>query len=660
MSDEIVVEDLGFPDEQRYHDFSGIPGSSGAVYAGNLCNGGDAIQFRAEKPSGIVTTKPGGKRVKSVSVEWMQGLTGTRIDVYGRNSAYKSAGDLYDPNMKVLGSINKGSTTTLDVEGDYKYVGLRSYEASLKINKIIIVWETDRAGQVAKPVLSPADGTHFADSLTVTATCATAGAGLYYTTNGDAPTSSCAGFPAGGLTIKESTTLKVIASDGTLRDSEVAEATYTKGKAQPELAFEQDSYTVNTGGTVTVKAVSKPAATVTYSLTDSGGGAVESVDPETGEVKAGMVAGTATVTATVEENDGHAGAKAACTVNVVDQGNLSEEVALVAEKNGAHYAMMKTLHDGKKIDAAEVSVLNGKVVAERKDLYGWIVDQGAGTIRDPVEGKHVAPGSGNPDLSLKTGSPAKWDYSDGMWQCDGKDGRRRYIGLYFSPELKYFGLYLTEEHKYAAAGTMPVADGYRRDVASGHYGTVCLPHAVSAGDMAGAEFFSIAGKVTDKSTGKATSIVLEAVRALEAGTPYIFRATDSVLAVIYSGGEAGEAGTSNGLVGSFAGCSVDKDMFVITKDNKVRRCGERCSIGANRAYIDMEQVPEVEAAGAEERTISIGDGSTGISATPSDGGLSDVWTPGGVKVRHQTDAAGATLGLPRGVYVVNGRKVIVK
>ena len=84
--------------------------------------------------------------------------------------------------------------------------------------------------KVASPTFIPSSGTAFTESLTVTASCATEGATIYYTTNGDTPTTESEMLTADGVTINETTTIKAMAAmaDGSLAPSTVVEATYTK------------------------------------------------------------------------------------------------------------------------------------------------------------------------------------------------------------------------------------------------------------------------------------------------------------------------------------------------------------------------------------------------------------------------------------------------
>lgn len=427
-------------------------------------------------------------------------------------------------------------------------------------------------------------------------------------------------------------------------------AVKTAGKTQATLTFDSDAYSVNVGESLTVKATTNSSASVVYSSSDK---MIATVDENTGEVQAGNKAGTVTITATVTENDEYTGATATCTVNVVDPSALPEAKALVAEKDGVYYAMLNTT-DKSKLNASVATVLNGKVITDRSDLCGWYVDEENGTIQSISNNQYVAHGSGNTDLELQSNS-FKWDCRGGMWQCE-VSGSERAIG--YNSSTDKFGTYLVSDDTYPKAVVMPITEGYHRNVTSGDYGTICLPYAVVAEDMAGAEFFSIAGKIMKD--GEPQSIVLNQVTTLEAGVPYIFSATSDKLIAAYSGKAVAVAEEANGLNGSFEGQDVAEGMYLISAQNKVQLCGKGCKISGNRAYIDMNEVPEYSGeVGVNQRLISFED-ATGISETMVEGGLADVYTLSGVEVRHQVDESEATQGLPQGIYIVNGKKVVVK
>lgn len=129
-----------------YQDFSGKTVTSNAIYAGNASSGTDKyIQLRStNSTAGIVSTSSGGK-LKSVTIEWNSNTTADRtISVYGKNTAYTNASDLYNDDNKgeLLGEINTSNDNkTLTINGDYSFIGIRSKANAQYIDKIIIVWE---------------------------------------------------------------------------------------------------------------------------------------------------------------------------------------------------------------------------------------------------------------------------------------------------------------------------------------------------------------------------------------------------------------------------------------------------------------------------------------------------------------------------------------
>lgn len=428
-------------------------------------------------------------------------------------------------------------------------------------------------------------------------------------------------------------------------------AVKTAGKTQATLTFDSDAYSVNVGESLTVKATTNSSASVVYSSSDK---TIATVDENTGEVQAGNKVGTVTITATVTENDEYTGATATCTMNVVDPSALPEAKALVAgDKEGILHAMKNELGNT-RLNAMEVYSLNGKIIDEGKADIKWYIDIDNGTIQN-IDGMYVVFEDANDsDIKLSSKKGNSWYYKseDGSWNTKETDGR--FLG--YNEQITAFRTYSSSTYPKAVA--MPIVDGYIRSTTSGDYGTICLPYAVAAEDMAGAEFFSIAGKVMKGEEPQ--SIVLNQVTTLEAGVPYIFSATSDKLIAAYSGKAVAVAEEANGLIGSFEGQDVAEGMYLISAQNKVQLCGKSCKISGNRAYIDMNEVPEYSGeVGVNQRLISFED-ATGISETMVEGGLADVYTLSGVEVRHQVDESEATQGLPQGIYIVNGKKVVVK
>ena len=126
-----------------YINWSGKKSNSYAVYAGNSSkSNGGGIQLRSSESSGIVTTKSGGK-AKKIVVEWNNTTEGRTLDVYGKNSAYSAATDLYSASTQgtKLGSIVCGTSTVLEIDGDYEYIGLRSKSGAMYLTSISITWD---------------------------------------------------------------------------------------------------------------------------------------------------------------------------------------------------------------------------------------------------------------------------------------------------------------------------------------------------------------------------------------------------------------------------------------------------------------------------------------------------------------------------------------
>ena len=135
--------------DSGYTDWSGKsdPSGSEAVYAGNSNVGNDSIQIRTTNSnSGIVTTASGGN-IRKVQVTWNAATTAPRtLQVYGKNTPYESAADLYDEGKQgelIKTFLYDGSEATLSslIDGDYAYVGIRSLNNAQYISEIRLSYE---------------------------------------------------------------------------------------------------------------------------------------------------------------------------------------------------------------------------------------------------------------------------------------------------------------------------------------------------------------------------------------------------------------------------------------------------------------------------------------------------------------------------------------
>ena len=195
--------------------------------------------------------------------------------------------------------------------------------------------------------------------------------------------------------------------------------------------------------------------------------------------------------------------------------------------------------------------------------------------------------------------------------------------------------------------TMP----YTRDgLTVDNWGTICLPYDA---DVAGAQLYSIAGK--DKADSP-SFISLDPVESAKAGTPYIFQATSETLTATYTSAAHTDAKSENGLIGTYEaivpteGNDPLKGMYLLS-GGVVVKCGTGCSIAANRAYIDMSQVDVYTDNGENVKMLTVSGSTTGIRSMGDDQTENGViYNLAGQRVEKAT----------RGLYIVNGKKVLVK
>lgn len=245
VTDEMTAADLSAT-STSYKDFSDVSFESDAVYAGNSAKNSTDIQLRSKNSnSGIVTTASGGK---ILSVKITVGSGSNTVDVYGSNTAYESAADLYDTNKqgKKLGSVS--ATGTVSVSGDYKYVGVRANNGVVYLSSIEFTWNTSTAPTAAAPTFDPAGGTYIG-AQDITISSATEGATIYYTIDGSTPSTSSTKYTE-PITISANKTLKAIATKSGMNNSAVISADYTiLNVADAKTVAEGITYTEGVGTT---------------------------------------------------------------------------------------------------------------------------------------------------------------------------------------------------------------------------------------------------------------------------------------------------------------------------------------------------------------------------------------------------------------------------
>lgn len=213
------------------------------------------------------------------------------------------------------------------------------------------------------------------------------------------------------------------------------------------------------------------------------------------------------------------------------------------------------------------------------------------------------------DAGTITGTVSGW------WLNDNKNGGgdANNVGLTLKDYPGYYIFTLdgthNGEHGFGPTISVTYPTKYQRDgLAAGAWGTICLPGISNATYYPNATFYSIDHKVLNGSGDPISLVLVEETGELVAGRPYIFKmksADDFILS--YNGSE--DADNYRGLVGAIDAIDVSNMTALIGTTNVylltnvdgvgyVRKAAEGSSLGANKAYINMNNVPTTPLAGA--------------------------------------------------------------
>lgn len=123
----------------------------------------------------------------------------------------------------------------------------------------------------------------------------------------------------------------------------------------------------------------------------------------------------------------------------------------------------------------------------------------------------------------------------------------------------------------------------RTGLTAGDYGTICLPYAVAAENIAGADIYEFNGWQTGSNV-----VELDLVDAMEAGHPYIYQATASEATWRYLEQNYTAAGSHKGLIGSYTKEEItpnDGNYIIYANQLYLVDCTQ-IYVGVNKAYIN--------------------------------------------------------------------------
>lgn len=332
VTDELTATTLNVS-TKSYQKFATKILSSGASYDGAAfidSNNPKGIQIRSKVDKGLYTgiiTSASGGTIKSITINFNSNNSNA-LGIYGKNTAYTTADDLFGSAAgELIKSVpNSKTAVTITPDKAYKFIGFKSNKGTIYIDKITIVWEKASS----TPTTTTTFGTNSGKTFTFT--------------NG-----TLEGFTAPKATATKSddntdlsNLIEYTSSDADIVavDSKTGELTFTNtkfGKAAiiatlpktdtyqtstdsyfvenknnhiaTSLSFNGTDITLTEGKTDagadftghTATEASNIAGTITYAAS---GDAVATVDPTTGAVTINpSVYGTTTVTATFTPKD---------------------------------------------------------------------------------------------------------------------------------------------------------------------------------------------------------------------------------------------------------------------------------------------------------------------------------------------------------------------
>ena len=380
------------------------------------------------------------------------------------------------------------------------------------------------------------------------------------------------------------------------------------GRAEANLVWSPSSAVLTAGDEFIVPKLQKPNSitAVTYQTNNA---AVATVTAEGVIALAGGI-GTATITATFGGDANYKPATATCTITV------NEYIEVLGGKWQLVTDASK-LRAGMEIVIANVAT-NGvvKTMAKQKENNrGGVTSYVTGDILTPTvetsvitleDCQSIAPGL----FALKTKEGYLYAASsssnelksqniingDACWEITIKDGVASIVAEY-SSNNRNFMRYNTTNELFSCYESGKQKDltiyarilDFVRDVTPGYYGTICVPYG--SDKYSGAEFYEVSSLVVGQ--GLWLDQLAEGT-PLEAGKPYIFKATTSELTIIADGTtvDAPQIG-ANGLTGTFTDIAAGGNLVdnYIIAENKVWVAGTGATLPANRAYINSSSVP---------------------------------------------------------------------
>lgn len=607
-------------------------------------------------------------------------LTSLAISGEPTKKAYND-GEEFDPTgLVVTGTYDDASTATITDGITWTKnpatltIGATSCSVTATVNGVTSPAFNVTGLTVTKTItlsVDPATSTVVKAPVKVTLT-ADAGATIYYTTNGDDPTTTSTKYTAPFEVTTSGTTVKALAvAEGA--ENATAEATYTIKPDQPVFSDETKTF--------------KDAFKVTLSLpesTDASSTIHYTIDRTTATAESPLYEGPINISA---ENDGD---KVILHAVVVDQyGNVGKEkfctytktTAIVFDftansnawgikpqknnsKDGSNVVAGKEL----KVSGIVMTATNGDLgtcLYGTTDDYNLRVYKGGSITFTAPEGYNITEITFNGSTKIKSLIPDKGTNNNGTWT--GNAHAVKFSNNDSGIEIKTATiklvastLPLNETTTAEDAKTLLEANRNKtvnvtinRTLVANKWNTLCLPFDVTAEQIK--NILKAEGMVREYKDQTADCINFQAAETMTAGVPYLIKPTEEVKGLTFEGVKItavegktkGSIGSENLAISGILGARKLEsfELFLNAAGKFVAPAVGKETMKGFRAYF-------ISLLGAGAK-INIDGETTGINNIETEATVNGkVYNLNGQYVGNSLN------GLKKGIYVVNGKKVI--
>lgn len=607
-------------------------------------------------------------------------LTSLAISGEPTKKAYND-GEEFDPTgLVVTGTYDDASTATITDGITWTKnpatltIGATSCSVTATVNGVTSPAFNVTGLTVTKTItlsVDPATSTVVKAPVKVTLT-ADAGATIYYTTNGDDPTTTSTKYTAPFEVTTSGTTVKALAvAEGA--ENAIAEATYTIKPDQPVFSDETKTF--------------KDAFKVTLSLpesTDASSTIHYTIDRTTATAESPLYEGPINISA---ENDGD---KVILHAVVVDQyGNVGKEkfctytktTAIVFDftansnawgikpqknnsKDGSNVVAGKEL----KVSGIVMTATNGDLgtcLYGTTDDYNLRVYKGGSITFTAPEGYNITEITFNGSTKIKSLIPDKGTNNNGTWT--GNAHAVKFSNNDSGIEIKTATiklvastLPLNETTTAEDAKTLLKANRNKtvnvtinRTLVANKWNTLCLPFDVTAEQIK--NILKAEGMVREYKDQTADCINFQAAETMTAGVPYLIKPTEEVKGLTFEGVKItavegktkGGIGSENLAISGILGARKLEsfELFLNAAGKFVAPAVGKETMKGFRAYF-------ISLLGAGAK-INIDGETTGINNIETEATVNGkVYNLNGQYVGNSLN------GLKKGIYVVNGKKVI--